>query len=653
MHPPLTNRGVVKLAGQAVMPTERQRLVTALRDFLTSWGLQDRVDVEEITVLARKIASVANYETLEFISEELSKKSIHNVSEVFLDALGPLDSPVKAPTKQEWDVLLKAAEEQQFAPFQDEFERLTQRQEKYSTLTGNSSELVARYARLAKVLLTPESSKDVTIAVSMAEHLIREALRWNPDSPELWKWWTICYLSVGDRTNAEWILWERIRRYPTDTSAWNKLISVLSLDNDRAREHKDLVTRLFNNRPDHLGFAISYSNLLRTIDPVDKIRADEILFDFALNTKPSSRTFDIVISQLIKNKAIDKDSLFGGAYSSYIYTLIKKSEMAAGKIANALISLRNFDSARSIALHSINVRADRDSVSLMVIAASANISLGGDENLKSARDLLRRAWHLSSDKEYIWFQYIRLMVWSDDVKMQKIGYRFYGRISALTRRGEKIRAMMQAAEDYRNQLGNPEGDISINDEIAIEVNNSEPILPDIQDYIEISGRARRVKFLIESGVGHLRNLGKKELEQLANSSPGNAYVRLLSLRYGVDIVQGRPSFATSIEQALSEKDLDTVRQLELSYPPLSALTLVVRALLGDPEAAVEVIELVRVYKSDLHPASKILVRSLRPMLRDSPSNVTAVDFIFKNRRAVTVELRNAIDSMATPYALAA
>lgn len=104
------------------------------------------------------------------------------------------------------------------------------------------------------------------------------------------------------------------------------------------------------------------------------------------------------------------------------------------------------------------------------------------------------------------------------------------------------------------------------------------------------GRARRLRFRLESADNEQRAKARAEVERWLEEDPAFAYAELLATRQRIWSTESAalPPVAVAFEDALAAEDREQLEALAKRVPRLEALILVARAILGDAEAAEQV-----------------------------------------------------------------
>ncbi len=170
------------------------------------------------------------------------------------------------------------------------------------------------------------------------------------------------------------------------------------------------------------------------------------------------------------------------------------------------------------------------------------------------------------------------------------------------------------------------------------------------------GRARRLRFRLESTNEELRSVARAEVERLLKDEPAFAYAELLAARELIWDAEASalPPVAVAFEAALASEDRQRLEALAKRVPRLEALIFVARAVLGDEEAAAWVEHWLRggPERSE-EPAVTALRTLMRPVLRVIEGGKSAAAAIAECRTTVVHALHDANEATLGDALLAA
>lgn len=170
------------------------------------------------------------------------------------------------------------------------------------------------------------------------------------------------------------------------------------------------------------------------------------------------------------------------------------------------------------------------------------------------------------------------------------------------------------------------------------------------------GRARRLRFRLDSEDAQLRAAARAEVERWLQDDPTFAYAELLAVREGIETAGSitLPPLAVAFERALAAQDRARLEAIATRMPRLEALIMVARAVLGDAEAAREVEGWLRASPDKAEEPAVSALRSLmQPVLRVIEGGMSAVETIAANRVTVIQALHDANEVMLGDALLAA
>lgn len=170
------------------------------------------------------------------------------------------------------------------------------------------------------------------------------------------------------------------------------------------------------------------------------------------------------------------------------------------------------------------------------------------------------------------------------------------------------------------------------------------------------GRARRLRFRLDSADEDLRAEACAEVERLLEHEPTFAYAELLAARQQLwdEEVSTIPPVSVAFEAALASEDRDRIEALAKRAPRLEALTIVARAAVGDEAAAERVEGWLRGGPEISEEPSVTALRTLmRPILRIIEGGKSAAAAIAECRTTVVHALHDANEATLGDALLAA
>jgi tetratricopeptide (TPR) repeat protein len=637
----------------------RHDVLTALIAYLSMWHPERWIDVEKLHLLGRDIDLVCPPDFRSVIANAVLTQVHDRVAKIFMDGFNARARDwhkiQRPPAVSQLEKVAARLERGPDIKAGADIEAIIGRYLAFTEGGGDPGPLIVALSRIGDILVKVRGPMRPW-AANLARRLVQEGLRWAPDSDRLWGLWGRSLATMGAFEASETVYWDALRRFPWNAYLRSHLIQVVKRQKNKRDEALRLATESFRMFPSNGAIVVQLAALLaQSKRAADVAKAIDILLE---RIRTADRlVYEISALASILADAAGSNILTDHQLRSVVQRLRKRPQMLGGISYYLLAHHKAFALAQELSRRRVEdvqddvlawsqwakafaetgnktdvnraMRVLRDALakfpehpSIRNHLAKLLVSTGAPEDRKEALDLLRETMKIVPDDIYAPIQLAEAEALSGDPAERQEAIRLLERVMSMRPGNEYAKELLELI------LATPEGTpitVELKEEIAIESNEDHELaeIGEVQidpaelvpaDVVKLA-TVRRLRFQIKNGLESDKAAALQEVRALLQDTPF-AYAKLLAIRQGIwsETDQAAPIFAFAFERALRDRDEQSLENLSERFPRLAALTIVAKAVLGDPVSAAKIANVLSADEETLHPAVRALRRRMKPHL---------------------------------------
>jgi Tfp pilus assembly protein PilF len=629
----------------------RVRLLHMLNEYIRFLGGGKSPDDEKLFVLGRELRTVWPREFIQELENSVQKNVDSKVAEVFLAGLGDVEhssSVSSVPSKREFDKFLSQIERNSFSSMEKRIKDVCQQHLSYLEHSGDTRLLPPVFFQIGEAILRrPQVTQS---AANLVRDLALTALRWEPWNSRFWSLWVRSYLAQGAIEAAELILWEAIRRIPSNEYARTQLVGLLERFSDRRWEAIELARETAAiDRNNELTQNVLARVLLNSDDLKNHVEGIDLLIR-RLRQSPSCYAHFSLLGRKMASISSDANTF---KYYREIIARLPVDAALLNKIVRVMSSQSvQTENIESFLRASVSLEQYQTNALLRNKLAKVLVS-GGAKKLAEAIELLRDTKELHPQDSYVRNQLAAALAVSGDADKLKEAIQLledtvnndvtdnkFSRdlLADLTGISPKASREISPVVEAEELEAASDGSLDEIVEIGQGAQKPAPLSQELSNLARMS----RLKFRLVHAQGGARTAALNELQQTLEEDPTFAYAQLLAVRQGLWKKESNtlPSFPAAFELALADSDLLALSRLSKQYPRLQALIMVARAMYGDKDSAKRVQEILENAAEGRSGIEKMLREKVGPALRLIEGGKLGLSSLNEVRQQVITALRD-------------
>lgn len=677
---------------------QRNDVLADLIAYLCMWHPNRWIDEEKLYLLGRDIDVICTHDFRDAVANTVREQVPDRVAKAFMTGfnrrVANRREVKRPPALSQLEKLASRLEREADSKAEADIERILGRYLAFTEGGGDPGPLIVALSRIGDILVNVRGPMRPW-AATLTRRLVQEGLKWATDSDRLWGLWGRSLAKMGAFEASEIVYWEALRRFPWNMYLRSRLILVLRRQKDKRDQARRLATESFRMFPDSGAIAVQLALLLAqsrsaadvaaAIDILsERIRAVDnlvyetstlasILADAAANSLLTDRQLTMIVQRLrqkpqllggISHRLLTDHKAFAVARSLWSKRVadVKDDAISWSQWAKALAaSGRKTDVDQAVRTLRQAMSTFNDHPGIRNHLARLLVSTGAPEDRKEAIELLRETMTIDPEDIYAPVQLAESLVLSGDPAERREAISLLEKVMLMDPGNQYAKGLLEHI--LRTPEGTPvtiempeEGSTERSqDEELAEIEEARIGPADLipQDVVKL-GVARRLRFRVENGSETEKQAALDEVRELVRDAPF-AYAKLLAIRQGIwsEEEQTAPGFAFAFERALRRRDAQVLDNLSERFPRLAALSIVAKAILGDPASVAKIANLISADEEELHPAARALRRRMRPHLTAIEGGASPEEVVMKNRRDILEALYDANESALYEPALAA